>query len=87
MNIPTTLSWPSRSGGGGGGGSGSGSSSSISSISSSSSMSSLQTRKKLGILCYYPCTWGMWWCSWLRHCAASQKVAGSIPSGVNGIFH
>jgi hypothetical protein len=39
MNIPTTLSWPSRSGGGGGGGG-----------SSSSNMSSLQTRKKLGIL-------------------------------------
>jgi hypothetical protein len=28
-----------------------------------------------------------WWCSWLRHCATSQKVAGSIPDGVTGIFH
>ena len=27
------------------------------------------------------------WSSWLRHCATSQKVAGSIPDGVIGIFH
>ena len=27
------------------------------------------------------------WHSWLRHCATSQKVAGSIPDGVIGIFH
>ena len=27
------------------------------------------------------------WRSWLRHCATSQKVAGSIPVGVIGIFH
>ena len=25
--------------------------------------------------------------SWLRHCATSRKVAGSIPAGVTGIFH
>jgi hypothetical protein len=25
--------------------------------------------------------------SWLRHCATSRKVAGSIPYGVIGIFH
>ena len=24
--------------------------------------------------------------SWLRHCATSRKVAGSIPDGVIGIF-
>jgi hypothetical protein len=24
---------------------------------------------------------------WLRHCATNQKVAGSIPDGVLGIFH
>jgi len=24
---------------------------------------------------------------WLRHCPTYQKVAGSIPDGVNGIFH
>jgi len=24
---------------------------------------------------------------WLRRCATNQKVAGSIPDGVNGIFH
>jgi hypothetical protein len=26
------------------------------------------------------------WRSWLRHCATSRKVAGSIPDGVTGIF-
>ena len=30
---------------------------------------------------------GTWWRSWLRHCATSQKVVGSIPDGVTGIFH
>ena len=25
--------------------------------------------------------------SWLRHCATRWEVAGSIPIGVNGIFH
>ena len=34
----------------------------------------------------YQC-WGPRWRSWLRHCATSQKVAGSIPDGVIGIFH
>ena len=29
---------------------------------------------------------GTRWCSWLRQCATSQKVAGSIPDGVIGIF-
>jgi len=28
-----------------------------------------------------------WWRSWLRHCATSRKVAGSIPDDVIGIFH
>ena len=34
-------------------------------------------------------TWGRGprWRSWLRHCATSQKVTGSIPDGVIGIFH
>jgi rRNA maturation protein Nop10 len=27
------------------------------------------------------------WRSWLRHYATNQKVAGSIPDGVSGIFH
>ena len=31
--------------------------------------------------------WGTRWRSWLRHCATSRKVAGSIPDGVIGIFH
>jgi len=30
---------------------------------------------------------GTRWRSWLRHCATSWKVAGSIPDGVIGIFH
>jgi hypothetical protein len=30
---------------------------------------------------------GMWWRSWLRHCAPSQKVAASIPYCVIRIFH
>jgi len=27
------------------------------------------------------------WNSWLRHCATSRKVVGSIPDGIIGIFH
>jgi len=27
-----------------------------------------------------------WWRRWLRHCATSQKVAGSISGGVTGII-
>ena len=27
------------------------------------------------------------WRIWLRHCATSSEVAGSIPDSVNGIFH
>jgi hypothetical protein len=30
---------------------------------------------------------GTRWCSWVRHCATSRKVAGSIPDVVTGIFH
>jgi hypothetical protein len=30
---------------------------------------------------------GTHWRSWLRHCATSLKVAGSIPDGVIGIFN
>ena len=29
----------------------------------------------------------LWWRRWLRHCATSRKVAGSIPDGVIVIFH
>ena len=32
-------------------------------------------------------TGGTRWRGWLRHCATSRKVAGSIPDGVIGIFH
>jgi len=28
-----------------------------------------------------------WWRTWLRHCATSRKVSGSLPDGVIGIFH
>jgi hypothetical protein len=30
---------------------------------------------------------GTRWRSWLRHCATSREVAGSISDGVTGIFH
>ena len=30
---------------------------------------------------------GTRWRSWLRHCATSRKVMGSIPDDVIGIFH
>jgi hypothetical protein len=30
---------------------------------------------------------GTRWRSWLRHCATSRKIAGSIPDSVIGIFH
>jgi len=33
------------------------------------------------------CLMSSLWRSRLRHCATSQKVAGSIPDGVIGIFH
>ena len=37
---------------------------------------------------YFPSRYGgTRWSSWLRHCATSRKVAGSIPDGVIGIFH
>ena len=44
-------------------------------------------------VCVYVCVCvcvlqgGTGWRSWLRHCATSRKVAGSIPDGVFGIFH
>jgi len=31
--------------------------------------------------------WGTAVVHWLRYCATNQKVAGSIPDGVPGIFH
>jgi hypothetical protein len=30
--------------------------------------------------------WGMWQRSWLRHCVTSQKIVGSFPDSVIGIF-
>ena len=43
-------------------------------------------RIKPVILKYLMC-WGTRWRSWLRHCATSRKVTGSIPNGFSGIFH
>ena len=39
------------------------------------------------ILSYHTGLDSMQWRSWLRHCATSWKVAGSIPGGVIEIFH
>jgi hypothetical protein len=36
---------------------------------------------------YICVTGGTRWRSWLRHCATSWKVVGSIRDGVTGIFH
>jgi len=35
---------------------------------------------------HHDVNWGTRWRSWLRHCATSRKVAGSIPDGVLEIF-
>jgi hypothetical protein len=37
------------------------------------------------LYCLY-CSWGHVVAQWLRHCATNQKVVGSIPDGVIGIF-
>ena len=36
---------------------------------------------------YFACLRGTWWRSWLRHCATSRKVKGSVPNSVIGSFH
>ena len=36
---------------------------------------------------YHQLSGGTRWRVWLRNCATSRKVAGSIPDGVNVIFH
>jgi hypothetical protein len=38
------------------------------------------------IMCSTCMSRGMCWRRWLTHCGTSQKVAGSIPDGVTGIF-
>jgi len=43
--------------------------------------------ENLHIYCEIGNEWGTRWRSWLRHCAANRKVAGSIPDVVTGIFH
>ena len=40
-----------------------------------------------GFIPSYVLVKGPRWRSWLRHCATSQKVAGSIPDCVTAIFH
>ena len=44
-------------------------------------------RSSLPNLIQYLSVRGRRWRSWLRHCATSRKVTGSIPDGVIGIFH
>jgi len=39
------------------------------------------------IVLTYDLVWGTQWHSWLRRCATNQKVTGSIPDDVIGIFH
>jgi len=47
-----------------------------------------QTHTHTHIYIYiYIYIWGTRWRIWLRHCATSREVAGSIPDGVIGIFH
>jgi hypothetical protein len=41
----------------------------------------------LRIILFYILEWGTRWRSWLRNCATSLKVAGSIPDGTIEIFH
>jgi len=41
----------------------------------------------LDVVCCTILSRGTQWCSWLKHCATSQKVTGLIPNGVIGIFH
>ena len=48
---------------------------------------SLEFRGGCHVSVQYVYPWGTRWCSWLRYCARSLKVAGSIPDGVIGIFH
>ena len=50
-------------------------------------ISCVHTQSHLFILWYIILMGGTWWHGWLRHCATSQKVTGSIPDGVIGIFH
>jgi len=38
-------------------------------------------------ICVYVFMRGTRWRSWLRHCATSRKVVGSIPDDVIGNFH
>jgi hypothetical protein len=35
----------------------------------------------------YNYKWGTRWNNWLRHCATSRKLAGSIPDGVTGVVY
>jgi hypothetical protein len=54
---------------------------------------SYKTTDRIIILYIFITHWGIFdinlfdWRSWLRHCTTSQKVAGSIPDGVRGIYH
>jgi len=58
-------------------------------IFSTAFVSNISHSKKNSARYYHICiqVWGTQWRSWLRHCATSQKVAGSTPDGVTGFFH
>ena len=46
------------------------------------------TENNLQIIIFlFTILWETRWRNWLRHCATSRKVAGSIADGVIGIFH
>jgi len=43
-------------------------------------------RETCKIIQIYNILWGTAVAQWLRSCATNRKVAGSIPSGVSGVF-
>jgi len=45
------------------------------------------SRDAVNIISPSPVLGGTLWLSWLRHCATSRKVEGSIHYGVTGSFH
>ena len=49
--------------------------------------SALRSKEVLHFLEHLSFPGGTRWRSWLRHCATSRKVAGSIPDYIIGIFH
>ena len=50
-------------------------------------ISGLVRRRVCSVFTLLPSSLGTAVAQWLRRCATNRKVAGSIPNGVNGIFH